>query len=162
MGVLLLNSLIKRFVPTSFREIACVTQLDVRQNLVFGVLGLRLSSVLCLAKLWQWSLSLRTTREVSGTIHLHQIYHAEMFLNMVLSLQNRTIFSAWFLHLPDNLMSCNDIPVFTASGKAHNYVPDCSSSYFSISVQSADGLKERKQVRRPKVLHIAMLSSLFL
>lgn len=30
VGVLLLNSLIKRFVLTSFREMACVTQLDVR------------------------------------------------------------------------------------------------------------------------------------
>lgn len=63
------------------------------------------------------------------------------------------------MHLPDNFMSSNDIPVFTASGKAHNYVPNCSSCYFSISVQSADGLKEKKPVRR---LGIALLSSLFL
>lgn len=32
MGVLLLNSLIKRFVPTNFREVVHVTQLDVRSE----------------------------------------------------------------------------------------------------------------------------------
>lgn len=32
VGVLLLNSLIKRFVPTDFREMAHVTQLDVRSG----------------------------------------------------------------------------------------------------------------------------------
>lgn len=54
-------------------------------------------------------------------------------------------------------MSSNDIPVFTASGTAHNYAPNCSSCYFSISVQSADGLKGRKQVRRRRVAHFNAL-----
>lgn len=62
-----------------------------------------------------------------------------------------------FLHLPDNLMSSNDVPVCTASGKAHNYVPNCSSCYFSISVQSADDLKGRKQVRKLRVAHLNAL-----
>lgn len=74
MGVLLLNSLIKGFVPTNFREMACVTQLDVRpESSLWGTgppfeLSLAFGKALAVRITLPW----RTTREVSGAVHLHQ------------------------------------------------------------------------------------------
>lgn len=84
-----------------------------------------------------------------------------MLLKMILSLQNRTIFGAGLLHLPGLFVSSRDIPVFTASGKAHNNVPNCSACTSGISVASADGPRKEASEKTLR-LHITTFLSLFL
>lgn len=118
VGVLLLNSLIKRFVPTNFREMAHATQLDVRPE----------SSLRGTEPLFEFSLVFSKALAVKFTFENYQgsqwdysrpsnLTCRDVFKYGVVFTEQDYIQSWWFLHLPDNFMSSNDIPVFTASAK---------------------------------------------
>lgn len=160
MGIFVCNSQGFRFVPANFRETSSVIQFAVR-----------IRSLWCCASIWALSLAFSKALGVKQTFRKHQGNQWDCSPSFNLTCKNvfedDTVFTEWgyiqclVLHLPDYFVSSCNNPAFTATGKAHSYVLNCSTCYFSISVESADGPREGSKWE-DKQLHITMLLFLFL